>query len=117
MIFYCMNYVWKIDFYWIAKNISTISKHNGIDFGGYVNVDFEFEMEPSSRPKHIRQEDILDNSKTERPSGSDGIVNGVSQDIIFPENHSFDAGSKYFISIGKAYKPNCYINKLSDSNR
>ena len=61
-------------------------------------------MEPSSRPKHIRQEDILDNSKTERPIGSDGIVNVVSQDIILPENHSFDAGSKYFISMGTTYK-------------
>ena len=74
-------------------------------------------MEPSSLPKHIRQEGILENAKTARPSGSDGIVNVVSQDIIFPENHSFDAGSKYFISIGKAYKANCYINKLSYRNR
>merc|ERR1712198_680776 len=74
------------------KNISSISKHNGIDFGGYVNVDFEFEMEPSSLPKHIRRKEILDDSKEEKPSGPDGIVNVVSQDVIFPENHSFDAG-------------------------
>ena len=74
-------------------------------------------MEPSSLPKHIRREDILDDSKTEKPTGSDDIVNVVSQDIIFPENHTFDAGSKYFISIGKADKANCYINKLSYSNR
>ena len=74
-------------------------------------------MEPSSLPKHIRRKEIPDDSKTEKPSGPDGIVNVVSQDIIFPENHSFDAGSKYFISIGKADKANCYINKLSYCNR
>ena len=61
-------------------------------------------MEPSSLPKHIRRKEILDDSKTEKPSGPDGIVNVVSQDIIFPENHSFDAGSKYFISMGTTYK-------------
>ena len=80
------------NFYWIAKNISQISQKYGINFGGYQNVDFEFEMEPTSVPKRKRQEDTLNHSN--RVRGSDGNSNVVPSNDFQPGNLDLDSGSR-----------------------
>ena len=81
------------NFYQIVKSICEISEQYGITFGGYQNVDFEFELEPSSTPKRTHQEDALDKSKLDGIDRPRGKLSNEAKEIFHSENLTLDSGS------------------------